>query len=159
MISFDITLNSRLKTSFQSARVMSRTASVAMRALIRQAAFIRKVAKSSIRKPKGTKTQSDPGNPPYSHTGLLRQHIYFDADRVAGAVLVGPAKLNNVRQFQAPPPQVLEEGGVIKGQFVRSSSPSARRYETRIAPRPYMRPAFEKSQKRLKDFWQQARMS
>ena len=73
------------------------------RSLSRAGAFIRQRARTSIRK---RKRQSRPGQPPSSHTGLLRRFILFGYDRRSDSVVVGPVGFRRSRA-----PTVLEFGG------------------------------------------------
>ena len=118
----------------------------ARRVLSRFGAFVRRGAKSSIRK---RKRISAPGEPPSSHTGLLKRLIYFGYDRQRRSVVIGPQRLN---QKVGDAPEALEYGGfstVIEG----SSRRSRRRRRMRIAARPYMGPAFQKEQPKLPAMW------
>ncbi len=74
---------------------------------------------------------SQPGEPPRSIFGLLRDHIYFVYDPARRSVVVGPAELNGTG---GEAPAVLEFGGSVTNRRNRRST---------IAPRPYMRPALE----------------
>ena len=85
------------------------------RALSKAGAFIRRSAKSSIRK---RKAASQPGSPPSSHTGLLRDNIFFAYEPSrGGTVVVGPTAMNWVhfqdgrRAASGIIPQILEYGG------------------------------------------------
>lgn len=82
-------------------------------------------------KPRKPLATSNPGEPPRSQTGLLKQHIYFIYEPQSRGVLIGPADLNR----SSGAPETLEKGGHVKlsgGRF-------------RIEPRPYMKPAFDKN--------------
>ena len=52
---------------------------------------VRTTARHSIHKRKRTIA---PGEPPSSHTGLLRRFIFFGYDRERRSVVIGPARLN-----------------------------------------------------------------
>jgi hypothetical protein len=133
--------------------------------------LVRKIARNSIKR---RKKSSQPGDPPSSHTGLLKKFIFYTFDRVRKSVIVGPVKLNarsalnlgaNVRTI----PETLEYGGnVVRTEYLSkitgtwkplTSSHSAKRVArwgrpTRkrtvtIAPRPYMNPAFNVALPRL----------
>lgn len=80
-------------------------------------------ARESIRK---RKAPSSPGQPPSSHTGLLRRFIFFSYDPARRAVLIGPTKLGK----SGDQPHALEFG------------------RGRLVPRPYMRPAFARQLER-----------
>lgn len=104
------------------------------RALARSGGYIRQVARRSIRPRRGP---SPAGQPPHSHTGLLRDHVYFGYDESARSVVVGPAALN--RGTRAP--ETLEFGGrTEKPKWWRGTA----KY-IRIKARPYMAPALAAS--------------
>lgn len=129
------------KLFFDSTQVMSAVDRATRRVLSRFGAYVRRSARSSIRK---RKRVSAPGKPPSSHTGLLRQFILFSYDARAQSVVVGPAQLNSKRGNTL---DVLEHGGVVQGW--RRGQP----HLVRIAARPFMAPAFEKEQPKLPAMW------
>ncbi len=107
-------------------------------------AFVRRRAKSSIRKRKRT---SEPGAPPSSHTGLLKDFIYFGYDPARRSVVIGPALLNSTVDANALP--ALEYGG---NAVVEDPRTSAKR-NAAIAARPFMTPAFEAEKPGLPAMW------
>ena len=115
------------------------------RALSRAGAFIRQRAKTSIRK---RKRSSLPGQPPSSHTGLLRKFILFGYDRRSDSVVVGPVGFRRRRA-----PNVLEFGGRTRVETKRRGGRKKRKRVVRIAARPYMRPALEKERSSLPKVW------
>lgn len=80
------------------------------RAFSRAGGYIRATAKRSIKKRQGT---SKPGDPPYSHTGLLKNFIFFSYDPHQKSVIVGPEKLT--RRGAEGAPKALEYGGTVQG--------------------------------------------
>lgn len=114
------------------------------RSLSRAGAFIRQRARTSIRK---RKRQSRPGQPPSSHTGLLRRFILFGYDRRSDSVVVGPVGFRRSRA-----PNVLEFGGRTTVESRRRGGRRQKR-TVRIAARPYMRPALEKERSQLPAVW------
>ena len=114
------------------------------RSLSRAGAFIRQRARTSIRK---RKRQSRPGQPPSSHTGLLRRFILFGYDRRSDSVVVGPVGFRRSRA-----PTVLEFGGRTTVEARRRGGRRQNR-TVRIAARPYMRPALEKERSQLPAVW------
>jgi hypothetical protein len=110
------------------------------RVLSKFGAFVRQRAKTSIRKRQGT---SPPGQPPYSHVGLLRQFILFAYDPQRKSVVIGPTLLKEGSQA----PRLLEYGGtaVIEDR--------GRKRRARYRSRPFMRPAFEAEQPKLPALW------
>lgn len=73
---------------------------------------------------------SQPGKPPFSHTGLLRKFILFGFDAAAKSVVIGPI----LAASESGAPQSLEEGGTTR---------TRRGKVVTIRPRPYMAPAFK----------------
>jgi hypothetical protein len=110
--------------------------------LSRFGAFVRRSAKSSIRK---RKKAAPPGQPPSSHTGLLKKFIFFGYDADRRSVVIGPTRLNQKGRGEAPP--LLEYGG--KATLVRRGKKKRVTYQAR----PYMGPAFEKEKPQLPAMW------
>ena len=108
-------------------------------------AFVRRGAKSSIRK---RKAPSVPGKPPSSHTGLLKRLIFFGYQREKRSVVIGPARLN---QKIGDAPEALEYGGT--STVVEGLRGSRRKRRVQIKARPYMGPAFKKEQPKLPAMW------
>jgi len=130
---------------FDRGAVTSATDRATRRVLSRIGAYVRTTAKHSIRK---RKRISDPGEPPSSHTGLLRRFIFFGYDRGRRSVVIGPMRLN---QKVGDAPAALEYGGtstVVEGLRRRR-----RKRRIRIAARPYMGPAFEQEKPKLPAMW------
>ena len=138
---------------FDRRKVQSKTDSAARRVLSKFGAFVRRAARSSIRT---RKRVSAPGEPPSSHTGLLKKFIFFGYDRGRQSVVIGPQRLN---QKVGDAPQALEYGGtatVVEG--LRPSARSGRggkrkKRRVKIAARPYMGPAFEQEKPKLPAMW------
>jgi hypothetical protein len=130
---------------FDSKAVRSAVDRTTRRVLSRFGAFVRTAAKHSIRK---RKRISAPGEPPSSHTGLLRRFIFFGYDRGRRSVVIGPERAN--RKI-GDAPAALEYGGtstVVEGLRNRR-----RKRSIRIAARPYMGPAFEQEKPKLPAMW------
>ena len=108
-------------------------------------AFVRRGAKSSIRK---RKRISSPGEPPSSHTGLLKRFIFFGYDRQRRSVVIGPQRLN---QKVGEAPKALEYGGT--STIVEGLRNRRKKRRVRIQARPYMGPAFQKEQPKLPAMW------
>ena len=115
------------------------------RVLSKFGAFVRRGAKSSIRK---RKQASVPGRPPSSHTGLLKRLIFFGYQREKRSVVIGPARLN---QKIGDAPEALEYGGT--STVVEGLRGKRRKRRVRIKARPYMGPAFRKEQPKLPVMW------
>ena len=126
---------------FDRARVQAATDRAQRRVLRRFGAFVRQRARTSIRPRKGT---SPPGQPPYSHTGLLRRNIYFAYEPMRRSVIVGPVRLN-AKAGEAP--RLLETGGRTLRRHRGRLQPAIYR------PRPYMLPAFAAEQQKLPSLW------
>jgi hypothetical protein len=98
--------------------------------LSRFGAFVRRDAKSSMRR-KGTKRtpHSQPGQPPFSPTGTLPQWILFAYDPRDKSVTIGPYKLNMIffdgdgQPVRGTVPEALEFGGQIRVLEVLSPMP------------------------------------
>lgn len=156
---------------FDTKAVLRAVDRATLSVLRRAGGTIRKIARSSIRK---GKKPSKPGTPPKSHTGRLRDGIWFAFNPGSNSVVVGPVRYNQVDLYQGEwvsgtIPQVLEEGGrigiaeqqIIKGgrwsriDKRRKANDNPKRIRTvAIEARPYMVPALEKAQPYLAKFWQ-----
>jgi len=137
MIGFDIK-----RMFFDRQAVISKVDAATRRVLSRFGAFVRRSAKSSIRK---RKKAAPPGQPPSSHTGLLKKFIFFGYDADRRSVVIGPTRLNQKGRGEAPP--LLEYGG--KATLVRRGKKKRVTYQAR----PYMGPAFEKEKPQLPAMW------
>ncbi len=130
---------------FDTDRVKRAADSAARKNLSKAGAFVRTAAKSSIRKRKAI---SAPGQPPSSHTGLLKKFIFFGYDAARKTVVVGPMRLN---QKIGAAPEALEHGGpstVVTGRRNRR-----RKRRIRVKARPYMGPALEKEAPKFAGLW------
>jgi hypothetical protein len=130
---------------FDSRAVRRKVDAATRRVLSRFGAYVRKVAHDSIRKRKGS---SRPGQPPSSHTGLLRRFIFFGYDLGRRSVVIGPVRLD--RKI-GDAPHALEYGGPT----VAVVGPRRRRRKrrVRIEARPYMGPALAKELPGLPALW------
>ena len=142
---FGLQIRGSLKRKFEWNKLAMKTMDAAKKALIRQAAYIRRVARSSMQK---ADKPSAPGKPPHAHDNpLIRKLLYFDYDDSTGSVVVGP--ISGRRRSEQTVPELMEYGGTVQrpGQNART-----------YPPRPYMQPAFEKSSTptMMSKFWLQA---
>jgi len=138
-------IDMRIKLLFFDRQTVVRAVDKANRlALSKAGAFIRTAAKSSIR---SRKDAAPPGQPPHSHTGLLKRFIFFGYDPTTESVVVGPARINRTTDA----PHTLEFGGTTKVERRRKGKVRARK--VRIAPRPFMGPALEKERPNLPKPW------
>lgn len=141
---------------FDRAAVVGAADRATRKVLSKFGAFVRQRARTSIRKRKGT---SEPGRPPFSHLGLLRNFIFFAYDRERSSVVIGPALINR----PSGAPENLEYGGTFdgKGRVVylpvspgaRKTAPVKLEGKIRIRPRPYMKPALDAELPGLPAMW------
>ena len=113
--------------------------------LSRFGAFVRRAARSSIRE---RRRVSSPGQPPSSHTGLLKKFIFFGYEPARRNVVIGPAKLN---QKIGDAPHALERGGT--STVVEGLRGDRRKRRVKIKARPFMGPAFDKEKPKLPAMW------
>ena len=125
----------RVKTFFDKALLTKRLDPATKRALVKFGKFVRVAAKSSIRPGGKSNAKSAPGEPPRSHTGVLRKMMLYALDDAVKSVVIGPA-LTGRKNVAA----VLEYGG-------QQAAGTAR------AARPYMRPAFERQKASIADLF------
>ena len=130
---------------FDRDKVRRKTDAGTRRVLSKFGAFVRTAARHSIRTRKRT---SAPGEPPSSHTGLLKRFIFFGYDRGRRSVVIGPMRLN---QKVGDAPAALEYGGTSTA--VEGLRRQRRKRRIRIAARPYMGPAFEQEKPKLPAMW------
>lgn len=138
-------INTAKSIPFRAGKIISATDKATRRIFMRFGAFVRRTARTSIRK---RKRISEPGRPPSSHTGLLRRLIFFAYDRVRTSVVIGPERPANK---PADVTQALEHGGVSTALF--TSDGRKRRQKVRIRARPFMQPAFDKERPGLPAMW------
>jgi len=137
MIRFEMT-----QLFFDSKKVRRAVDRTTRRVLSKFGAFVRRTARSSIRK---RKKASRPGSPPSSHTGLLKKFIWFGYEPAKCSVVIGPARLSQAGRGEAP--HLLEYGGT--GTVERRG----KRKRAKVRPRPFMGPAFEKEKPKLPTMW------
>jgi len=137
MIRFEIT-----KLFFDKKAVRDKVDAGTRRVLSKFGAFVRRTARSSIRKRKKT---SSPGSPPSSHIGLLKKFIFFGYEPAKRSVVIGPVRLSQKGRGEAP--SLLEYGGSTKVEH------RGKRKRAKVRPRPFMGLAFEKEQPKLPAMW------
>ncbi|GIW81494.1 MAG: hypothetical protein KatS3mg105_3301 [Gemmatales bacterium] len=142
-LDFGFRVDSAKSLFFDRKKVIDAVDRATRRNLSKFGAFVRRRARSSIRKRK--RGVSSPGNPPFSHTGLLKNFIFFAYQPDRRSVIIGPAKLNKRGDI----PHILEFGG-NQTVFNRRDNTRMRVF---IQARPYMRPAFEKELEKLPSLW------
>jgi hypothetical protein len=125
------------KLFFDRKRVVDAVSRAERQKLSKAGAFVRRSARSSIRK---RKKISAPGKPPTSHTGLLKRNIFFAYEPNRSSVVIGPVKLNK----PSGAPQLLEMGGTVRIRVAGRNKRKRARQLARYKPRPYMGPALRK---------------
>lgn len=103
----------------ETQRVRRRLAAATITSLGRASAYIRGIARRSIRKVKSGKP-SDPGKPPRSPTGRLKDAIFFAVDKPRGEAVIGPTlsvvgRIGRTHEFggQEPPKQSAGRRGTF----------------------------------------------
>lgn len=135
-----IKLSDAKRLFFDRAAVTSAADRGTRKVLSKFGAFVRQTAKTNIRKRKAV---SEPGQPPSSHTGLLKRNIFFVFSPETRSVVIGPILLNN----RTDAPRLLEHGDTV----VRRRR--NRRVRMTYEARPFMGPAFEREQQQLPALW------
>ena len=123
---------------FNHPKVLGAVDKATRKVFSRFGAFVRRTARGSIRKRKKT---SAPGQPPSSHTGLLKRFIFFSFEPSRKSVVIGPMRLTENNRGDAP--SALEYGGKVMLD----------KKQVTVRPRPYMGPAFEKEKSTLPAMW------
>lgn len=126
---------------FDVKKVMDRADRAELKALSKFGAFVRRRARSSIRK---RKRSAEPGFPPSSHLGLLRDFIFFFVEKEDKNVIIGPILLN--KQNQTPTvPESLEYGGdaVVRRAIKVHGEKLIAKRTLHYRGNPFMHPAFE----------------
>jgi hypothetical protein len=142
------------------------------KALSKAGAFIRRRARSSLRR---RKKSSEPGQPPSVHTSdrvATLKNILFAYEPQSESLVVGPVKLNQKAALLGPQlgdatvPQVHEFGATVKvrevkvGKGWRSGMRRVRPEQTirvRAATypeRPFMGPALDAEKDNIPDAWE-----
>jgi hypothetical protein len=141
----------KVKELFFDKDVVIRAIDAATRSVLsRFGAFVRRAAKSSIRR---RRRVSEPGQPPSSHSGLLRNAIFFSYDKKENSVVIGPELLASGWTGAL---EALEYGGesrvIVRRQ--RRNQPGTRITRTvTIAARPFMHPALNQELPKLPPMW------
>jgi hypothetical protein len=139
----DIKFEAAKKMFFDRQKVLKAVDKATQKVFSKFGAYVRQRAKTSIRKRKAV---SQAGQPPSSHTGLLRSFIFFGYDRPKKSVVIGPVRLNSKSGDALP---TLEYGGRAKILDRKRK----RKCVVKIAARPFMQPAFEKEKTKLPRLW------
>lgn len=144
------------------------------RVLTRSAAYVRQIARRSLRR---RKQASAPGSPPSVHSSnptINLKNIQFAWDAASGHMIVGPVGVDNYRpdvaeQTDAAVPGLLEHGGTVRllvaydarhedGYLPRTQAQvtfadHVRTASFRMRPRPFMAPALKVAAPKLAEFW------
>lgn len=135
-----------MKSSFfDRRRVTDRLRPGLARGLSRFGYFVMRDARQRIRK---RRRPSRPGEGPTFQGGPLKPLLLFAFDAARESVVIGPARLNS-RIAQLEIPRLLEEGGTA----TITGGPARGQHYT-LAPRPYLRPAFERQLDRQRELLQ-----
>jgi hypothetical protein len=135
-----VSINQAKGLFFDRMAVTSAADRAQRRVLSKFGAYVRRGAKSSIRK---RKRPSAPGSPPSSHTGLLKRYIFFLYEPQRRSVIIGPILLGKGTDA----PRLLEHGGAVSRR--KGKKPVRVRYK----PRPFMVPAMEREKPKLPAMW------
>jgi len=138
---FDVSLVKAKASFFDRAQINKLLDPRERKYLARAGALTRSIMKRSIRKSGKKRTRSLPGQPPRSHTGLLKKHIYFWMDPGTRSVIVAPASLKRAGEAA---PDVLEFGGRVTYGWMKGKN---------IQARPFVRPALEEAEKSFQRIW------
>ena len=132
-------VNLKFSMFFDKGAVLRAVDRAERRVLAKAGAFVRRRAKSAVRR---RKRVSRPGQAPSSHAGHLRRLIFFGYDRAASSVVIGPLLF---RSRSSPTvPELLEFGGVVtRERKGRRRRVRGTRRTMRYRPRPFMGPALE----------------
>lgn len=128
---------------FDRPKVKAAVDRAARKNLSKAGAFVRRTARTLIRK---RKRSARPGEPPSSHEGGLRKGIVFAYEASTESVIVGPLRYN---QSGGRVPSLLEFGGSITRKNLRTKKRERQSY----APHPFMAPALEKERPNFPDLW------
>lgn len=135
-------ISAKVKTGFFDRPLAKSLSKARRKNLSRGGAFVRRRARSIVRKRKAT---SRPGQPPSAHTGEIRD-IRFDYDDQTDTVVVGPVGFSGSKV-----PQTLEHGGPSTRDVFRGGTRERRRVQ--IAARPFMGPSLLHTKTELGPVW------
>ena len=139
---FGIHFKSAKGMFFDRTSIKNKVDTATRKRLSQFGAYVRQTARRSIRK---QDRSSRPGQPPSSHTGLLKQFILFGYDSDRRSVVIGPVAL---ARKSSDIPEILEYGGKVTIQWGKSRGKTVT-----IEPRPFMGPAFDQELDRITSLW------
>ena len=139
------------RSIFQSSLVLREMRKVTTRFLFGFGAYTRGVARRSLGKPKSV---SKPGNPPASHTGVIKRSLLFGVERDSRNVVIGPSQEHpavpqKARNKKGVVPPILEYGGILMMFRKRAG----KKVPIKYTARPFMGPAFEIAKANLSTIW------
>lgn len=104
-------LDMNAHSSFDGERLRQIVAKGSAKAMVRSAAYVRKVATRKVRRSKSRK--SLPGMPPKAHSNVFKRSILFAMTAGNTNAVIGPTRLTSHRTNAQgmPVPEILEEGG------------------------------------------------
>lgn len=123
--------NAIKQSFFDSEKVIKSVAAGERKSQAKFGAFVRRKAKSSMRK---RKRSAEPGEPPSRHVGTLAALLFFSWDQQTHSTVVGPVPFRG----RAVVPGLMERGGEHDIE-----KPDGRRRHAKYAPHPYMKPALD----------------
>ena len=103
---------------FDSPAVIKAVDDATYRALVRFGQYVRKVARHSIKTRPGP---SAPGEPPHSHTGLLKARILYGFDPVSRSVVGGASGVRGGAPLCPVPAPRVEAGRYDNGHKGRAN--------------------------------------
>jgi hypothetical protein len=124
-------MKTRTKTRFDAAKVIGAVRKATFETLGHAGAYLRKVARNSIRRGRGP---SAPGTPPHTRAGALKNAILYAVEKDRRCVVIGPTG------DRVGPSGSAHEFG---GQYMRERYPR----------RAFMGQALEKTKDRLPRMW------
>jgi hypothetical protein len=125
---------------FDPTKVLDRAERAELSALAKFGAYVRRRAKSSIRK---RRRSAEPGSPPSSHVGWIRDFLFFFVGRKKKDVVIGPILLNSVSSESDRAPELLEKGGdAVRRRYDAKRRTYGSMRRLRYRGNPFMVPAF-----------------
>jgi len=136
----------KVRYRFDDPRVARLLDRQARAGLNRYGATVRMYARRSIR-PRNR--ASEPGQPPSSRTGKLRNLLFYAYDPSTRSVVVGPSIYGSPRGNTVP--EILEYGGMstIGVWRTRGGRVERERKAVKVLPRPFMQPVHDKLRPKL----------
>lgn len=141
---------------FDRANVQGMMDEATLKALSKAGAYIRRSARSSLRRRKKT---SAPGSPPSVHSDdpvVTLKNILFYYDQPTKSVVIGPLALNSAiarQRSSSTVPQLQEFGGTATRKRGRGFDPQKRVQVLTYPARPFMGPALERETAKIPSFW------